>query len=94
MRISRAKATRCVESDLQCTRSTINLKLIAYAHCELPAHYISAHMLSSNAKQTLNELSHSCAVELIKHALARGINVKRAFIDTVGTVCVVCSLVY
>ena len=44
---------------------------------------ISASMLRRN-KCSLNELSHTAAIELIQYALDSGISVKEVYIITIG----------
>ncbi|VDN04640.1 unnamed protein product [Thelazia callipaeda] len=57
--------------------------VIGYAYRVLSAQMISAAMLR-RTKYSLNELSHDCAVELMKLALDSDINVVEAYVDTVG----------
>eukprot|EP01068_Selenidium_serpulae_P005923 Selendium_serpulae@DN4224_c0_g1_i1.p1 len=44
---------------------------------------LSAKMLRKQ-RLSLNQVSHSSAISLIRHAIAAGVNVTEAFIDTVG----------
>uniref|UniRef100_A0A0M3ILT9 Ribonuclease n=1 Tax=Ascaris lumbricoides TaxID=6252 RepID=A0A0M3ILT9_ASCLU len=55
-------------------------KVVAYAYRVLSARLISAEMLR-RCKYSLNELSHTSAINLIKFALENGINI---YVDTVG----------
>lgn len=53
--------------------------MVAYAYRVLSARLISAEMLR-RCKYSLNELSHTSAINLIKFALENGINVTEIFV--------------
>ncbi|MFH4982579.1 hypothetical protein AB6A40_009288 [Gnathostoma spinigerum] len=58
-------------------------KVVSFAYRVLSARLISAAMFRRN-KYTLNDLSHESAIELIRCALDRGINISEVYVDTVG----------
>lgn len=73
----RGKIFKKMESDEQ------TQGVVAYALKSLSPQYISCSMLK-RAKFSLNEISHSAAIALIRDALSAGINVVEIKVDTVG----------
>jgi len=56
---------------------------ISYLVKSISAAEISQQMLKST-KVSLNEISHSCVMDLIREALDGGFNITQVFVDTVG----------
>ncbi|PAV61682.1 hypothetical protein WR25_04322 [Diploscapter pachys] len=73
----REKIFKKMESDEQ------TQGVVTYALKSLSPQYISCSMLK-RAKFSLNEISHSAAIALIRDALSAGINVVEIKVDTVG----------
>ncbi|KAF9701632.1 hypothetical protein EKO04_000222 [Ascochyta lentis] len=66
-----------------CTPGTDLHNAGGWATCSLSAQDISAHMLSPN-QYNLNAQAMDATIDLIKGVLARGVNVKEIYIDTIG----------
>ena len=60
------------------------LKYLDYAFREISALEISDSM-NREERVNLNLMSFRCVVELIRELLGKGLNVKRVFVDTVGS---------
>ncbi|KAL5118817.1 hypothetical protein ACEQ8H_003320 [Pleosporales sp. CAS-2024a] len=75
-----------VRSDLMrqiCTPGTDLYEAGGWATRSLSAQDISAHMLSPNV-YNLNAQAMDATIDLIKEVLAKGVNVKEIYIDTIG----------
>jgi ribonuclease H2 subunit A len=75
-----------VRSDLMrklCTRDTDLHKACGWATRSLSARDISAHMMQP-AMYNLNAQAMDATIDLIKGVMAKGVNVKEIYIDTIG----------
>ncbi|KAJ1370039.1 Ribonuclease H2 subunit A [Parelaphostrongylus tenuis] len=68
-------------TDMSTNKST--MQIVAYAICCLSPQHISISMLKRQ-KCSLNEISHTAAISLIRDALSSNINVVEIKVDTVG----------
>lgn len=56
---------------------------IGHVICDLPAEHISANMML-RTPVSLNVISHSSAIEMIKRVIEQGVNVAEIYVDAVG----------
>ncbi|KAK8169610.1 ribonuclease H-like domain-containing protein [Phyllosticta citrichinensis] len=79
--------TPAVRSDLMeklCTAGTDLYQNCGWATNVMSARDISAGMLKPNGTYNLNAQAMDATIDLIKQVLAKGVNVKEVYIDTIG----------
>lgn len=45
---------------------------------------INTKLLFKSSRESLNEMSHNCAIEMIRYVLSKGINLTEIYVDTIG----------